>query len=231
MRRRMWSILTGVALGLVAVALIFVSRPEPPVAYTPDPPRAQHPAPYPAENFSLVSHQGREVSLTDFEGRVVALFFGFSHCPDVCPATLANLSRALEEIGPGVEDEVQGILITVDPERDTPERLASYMEAFHPSLLALTGDEEDIRRVADDFGVFMAREGDGDEPPDHVHDGPGSAPPIGPDELPEGAGEGYGVSHTARTFIIDGRGMIVTTVGPFAGPDELMEALKEAAER
>jgi len=146
-----------------------------------------------APTFSLISHRGEQVSSSDFRDKILAVFFGYTSCPDVCPLTLSHLSQAFREMEED-GDRVQVLFISVDPDRDTQERLSQYLEAFHPSFLGLTGSEEDIRTVADAFGVFFARSGKGDE---------------------------YTVDHTARTFVIDPSGKISLTFPVTATSQEM----------
>lgn len=112
--------------------------------------------PYPdapdAPDFALVDHTGETTRLSDFEGKAIFLFFGFTRCPDVCPLTLAKLSRLLEAEGLSPE-QVRILLVTVDPEHDTPERLATYLSGFGPWVTGLTGDEDTIRGILADYGV------------------------------------------------------------------------------
>jgi len=108
-----------------------------------------------APDFELTSADG-PVRKSDFEGRLVVLSFGYTHCPDVCPTTLARLGRAMELLGPAAE-EVQVLLITVDPERDGAEKVSAYARAFDPSFIGLSGTAEEVGRVAADFGIFHAK--------------------------------------------------------------------------
>jgi protein SCO1/2 len=133
------------------------------------------------------------VSSSDFPDKLLAVFFGYTFCPDVCPLTLSHLSQAFTELGEKSE-RIQVLFISVDPDRDTPERLRQYLGAFHPSFLGATGKEEDIREVADGYGVFFAKSGDGPE---------------------------YTVDHTARTFVIDPSGLIRLTFPVTATSDEM----------
>jgi protein SCO1 len=196
---RLFQALTGVLLGFIVVFLVL--RPgsrgggdDEDGYFLPDP--------IPAPSFELTSHEGATVGSDDFPGKVLAVFFGFTACPDVCPLTLSNLSRAFEEMGEEGH-RVQVLLITVDPERDTPERLAGYLELFHPSFLGLTGTEAEIREVADAFGVFFAKVGEGDQ---------------------------YTVDHSARTFIMDPLGRIPLTFPITATPEEMARDLTRLLE-
>lgn len=137
------------------------------------------PSPQEAADFTLTSAAG-PVSLSDYEGKVVLLYFGYTFCPDVCPGTLADLGAVLREMGDDAA-AIQVIMVTVDPERDTPEQLTEYMSHFHPSFVGLSGTEQEIGTVAAQYGVFYER-----------HEGT--------------AATGYLVDHTARVFVIDPQG-------------------------
>jgi protein SCO1/2 len=177
---RIFQVLTGVLLGLAVV--FWVLRPgstgqgmDPVEYFLSDPLRAP--------TFTLTSHLGEPVNSSDFGDKLLAVFFGYTFCPDVCPLTLSRLSQAFRELGEQA-DRIQFLFISVDPGRDTPERLSLYLGLFHPSFLGLTGSEDDIREVADAFGAFFVRSGEGDE---------------------------YTVDHTARIFVIDSSGRIPLT--------------------
>ena len=135
-----------------------------------------------AQDFALTDQTGKPRTLTDFRGKVVVVFFGYVHCPDVCPTTLVELRDVVEKLG---EDgkRVQVLFVTVDPERDTPQLLADYMPVFHPSFLALYGSLEQTARVAKEFKVFYQKV-------------PGSAP-----------GD-YTVDHTAGIYVFDPKGRV-----------------------
>jgi protein SCO1/2 len=111
--------------------------------------------PMPASPFTLASAEG-DVSLASLRGKAVVLFFGYTSCPDVCPTTLLRLSSALETLGPARED-VQVVFVSVDPERDTPERATAYAKAVDPSFLGLTGSPEEIADVAAKYGIYYAK--------------------------------------------------------------------------
>lgn len=100
--------------------------------------------------FKLTSHRGEAVSEADMRGKPYLLFFGFTHCPDVCPTTLAGLSRRLEQLGPDA-GRLGTLFVTVDPERDTQEALASYVTSFDPRILALRGDQAQTDEVVKSF--------------------------------------------------------------------------------
>ncbi len=149
-------------------------------------------SPEPAYNFELTSAEG-PVRLSDFRGKWVLLFFGYTHCPDVCPTTLADLARVMELLGKDAE-KLQVIMISVDPKRDTPERMAEYVRYFHPSFVGLTGTEDQIRDVATRYGIFY--------------------------NYPEGTPDtGYIVEHTASTLLINPEGYLKVIFPPTFGPD------------
>jgi len=114
--------------------------------------------------FTLTGQNGRPVSDRDFAGRYRLVYFGFTHCPDVCPTDLQQIGQAmrqLEKSDPELTQKVQPIFITVDPERDTPAVMKEYAAAFHPRLVGLTGTPQQIADVTKSFAIFSAKEGTG----------------------------------------------------------------------
>jgi len=138
-------------------------------------------APY-AIDFDLPDANGQRRRLADFKGKVMVVFFGFTHCPDVCPMTMIELAEVKKALGADGA-RVQGIFITVDPARDTPELLKAYVSNFDPSFVALRGTEEETRALAKHFKVFYAKV-------------PGKT---------EGQ---YTMDHTAASFIFDAQGKV-----------------------
>ncbi len=132
-------------------------------------------------DFTLTDYNGKTRTLADFKGKVVAVFFGYTYCPDVCPTTLGELALVANGLGADAS-RLQVLFITVDPERDTPEVLAKYVAAFHPGFLGLYGDAEATRRTAKEFKVFYQKQ-----------------------PLPGG---GYSVDHSAGTYIFDPAGRL-----------------------
>lgn len=132
--------------------------------------------------LELVDHQGKARRLEDFRGKAVVLSFGFTHCPDVCPTTLADLAQVMRQLGADA-DRVQVLFVTVDPERDTEELLAKYVPAFDARFLGLRGDLEATRRVAKEFKVYFEKR-------------PGASP---------GA---YSVDHSAQSYVLDPQGRL-----------------------
>jgi cytochrome oxidase Cu insertion factor (SCO1/SenC/PrrC family) len=106
--------------------------------------------------FTLTDHTGKRVTDQDFRGRFMVVFFGFTFCPDVCPTALQVMAAALDKIGPKAE-QITPVLITVDPERDTPEQMAMYVKSFHPRLVGLTGSPDEIAAVAKAYRVYFKR--------------------------------------------------------------------------
>ena len=140
-----------------------------------------------ARELSLTDHTGKPRTLADFRGKVVVVFFGFVHCPDVCPTTLAELKSVVEQLGDDGK-RVQVLFITVDPERDTRELLAQYVPAFHPDFLGLFGNKEQTARTAKEFKVYYQKV-------------PGSRP------------DNYSLDHTAGSYVFDPGGRIRLLVG------------------
>lgn len=105
-----------------------------------------------ADDFKLTDHNGVKRTMADFRGKVVAIFFGYTHCPDVCPTTLVEMKSAMAALGNDSE-RLQVLFITADPKRDTPELLKQYVPSFHPSFLGLYGDEAATAKVAKDFKI------------------------------------------------------------------------------
>ncbi len=147
----------------------------------------------PPNDFTLTDPMGQKVSLHDFHGQFVLLYFGYTTCPDVCPTTLAELHRARQLLGK-LGQQVQVIMITVDPDRDTPGKLADYMAHFDPSFIALTGSSDEIAQVAALYGVYYER-------------------------AKEETSLGYLVNHTATVMAVDRNGGL-RAVFPFGTSGE-----------
>lgn len=106
--------------------------------------------------FSLVGHDGKPRTWSDFRGKPAVVFFGFTNCPDICPTTLGELSVRLNELGPE-GDRLNVAMISVDPERDTPDVLAAYMSSFDPRIVALTGSVEEVEQVVTSFKAYRRK--------------------------------------------------------------------------
>jgi protein SCO1/2 len=150
--------------------------------------------PVPVPDFVLTDQEGQPFRMSDQKGRVVLLFFGYTSCPDVCPTTLATWRRAHEMLGDDASS-VEFVFVTVDPERDTAERLGLHVHAFNPSFVGLTGSQEELESVYDIFDIFYEV-----------------------DETSQSA-LGYLVNHTATTFVVDGEGQWRLRI-PYATPAE-----------
>lgn len=109
-----------------------------------------------ARDLPLTDHLGQPRSLQDFRGKVIVVFFGYTQCPDVCPTTMQELAEVKQMLGKD-GDRLQGIFVTVDPERDTPEVLKAYMGNFDPSFVALTGSAKQLAAVAKDFKIYFKK--------------------------------------------------------------------------
>jgi protein SCO1/2 len=140
--------------------------------------------------FELTDHLGKRRTLGDFRGKVVALFFGYTQCPDMCPTTLALLGQAVKTLGSDA-DQVQGLFVTVDPRRDTPQVLSQYVPAFYPSFLGLYADDETIARTLREFKGYV-----------HAN-------------APNQQGS-YTVDHSAQVYVFDRAGRIRLYIKPDA---------------
>jgi len=136
-------------------------------------------APY-GHTLELTDHTGKPRRLEDFRGKAVVLFFGFTRCPDICPTTLADIAQAVKSLGADAE-RVQVLMVSVDPERDTPKALAKYVTAFDPRFIALRGDLEATKKVAGEFKIFFEKAKSGDS---------------------------YTVNHSAQSYVIDPQGRL-----------------------
>jgi protein SCO1/2 len=132
--------------------------------------------------LALTGHDGKPRTLADFRGKAVVLFFGYTHCPDICPTTLVDMAEVMKKLGNDAA-RVQVLFVTVDPERDTPEVLAKYVPAFDPGFLGLSGDLAATQRAAKEFKIFYEKRA-------------GSAP------------SSYTVDHSAQSYVIDPQGKL-----------------------
>jgi cytochrome oxidase Cu insertion factor (SCO1/SenC/PrrC family) len=151
--------------------------------------------------FSLVDHTGRPRTEADFRGKWLVIYFGYTHCPDICPTDLQAIAQAVERLGARGE-AVQPLFITLDPERDTAGHLAEYVPLFHPRMIGLTGAPQAIRRAAAAYKVFYAR-----------------APAARPSD--------YGLDHTAFIYLVDPTGRYVGFLPPATPADRLEHILRQ----
>lgn len=158
-----------------------------------DPPRQ-------LSDFTLTGNDGKPLSLSDLQGKVTLLSFGYTNCPDVCPQTMGDFERVKEKLG-AQADEVNFLLISVDGVRDTPEVMQRYMSAFDPAFLGMTGTEDDLKRIGGDYGLYFRAN-------------------------PEKDGA-YTVDHTAGIFMIDREGFLRTIFTFGTEPDVITGHVQE----
>lgn len=139
------------------------------------------------KDFQLTDQNGVARTLADFRGKLVVLFFGYTHCPDVCPTTLGDLATAMKLMGNDAQ-KVQVVFVTVDPERDTPALLAQYVPAFNPTFLGLYGTDSAIAKTAKEFRIFFQKQ-------------------------PKDEKGRYAMDHTAGTYVLDQKGRLRLFMG------------------
>ncbi|MCA9951870.1 MAG: SCO family protein [Anaerolineales bacterium] len=144
------------------------------------------PEPLPVEDFTLIGKDAAAVSLSDFSDKLVLLYFGYTFCPDVCPTSMADLAKVQREMDDAGEN-IQVVMVSVDPERDTPDKLAEYVEHFHPTFVGLTGTPTEIDKAGERYGLYY-----------EIHEGTEAS--------------GYLVDHTARIYVIQD-GMYIHSFG------------------
>lgn len=154
-------------------------------------------------DFSLIDHNGRALAMADLDERHALVMFGYTHCPDVCPTGLANLSMVLSEIGERAT-HVQPLFITVDPDRDTTNLLADYVDSFDSRIVGLTGTPEQVDSAARAFRVYAARVGDG---PDYYFD------------------------HNAALYFVAPGGKVVAYFRPDTATDEIARVIRAVLDR
>ncbi len=153
-----------------------------------------------AKDFQLTDHQGKQRTLSDFKGKVVILFFGYIHCPDICPTTLSDLATVVERLGPD-GDQVQVLFATLDPERDTPETLAKFVPAFNPKFIGLYGTPQEIEKTAQEYKLLYTKQA-------------GKAP------------SDYTLDHSSGTYIYDQQGKLRLYASYGLGVDALVADIK-----
>ncbi|MGH6647683.1 SCO family protein [Aquabacterium sp.] len=154
-----------------------------------------------ARQFSLTDVDGKKRTLADFKGKVVFVFFGFTQCPEVCPTTMAELAEVKRRLGKD-GDRLQGVFITIDPERDTPAVLKEYLTAMDPSFIGLHGSPDEINAASREFKVFYQK-------------------------VPTQDGKGYTMDHTAGAFVFDPSGQIRLFVRYGLGVDALTSDIRQ----
>ena len=149
--------------------------------------------------FQLTDQSGKRVTDKDFRGRYMLIYFGYSFCPDVCPTTLAVMAQALEKVGDRSR-RVAPILITIDPERDTPKVLEDYVKAFGPTFVGLTGNAAEIKEVEKKYRVYAVKK------------------PL--------EGGNYGMDHSSVIYLMGPDGKLVSFYDEAISPDDLAKELK-----
>jgi protein SCO1/2 len=158
--------------------------------------------PYPpAPEIELPRGNGDSFQLSELRGNIVLLFFGYTSCPDVCPTTMAEMKSALEKIGEEKARNVKVIFVTVDPQRDSPERVQEYVNHFNDEFIGLSGTESELQKTWTDYGVFR-----------QIVEGTSAA--------------GYLVDHTARVTLIDQDGSLRVSYGFETPVDDIVHDLK-----
>lgn len=158
--------------------------------------------PYPvAGEIDLARADGSVFKLSEERGGVVLLFFGYTSCPDVCPTTLADMKLAIEALKPAEAEQIKVVFITVDPERDTPERAQEYVNHFSASFIGLSGDESELTKVWSDYGIFR-------------------------EKVDSESATGYLVNHTARILMIDRNGDLRISFPYDAPVEDIIHDLK-----
>lgn len=152
-----------------------------------------------ARDFRLTDHNGQDRTLADFRGKVVAVFFGYIHCPDVCPTTLSDFALALKQMGP-LAGRVQVIFVTVDPQRDTPDVLKQFVPAFNPGFLGMVTDAESLRQLAKEYKVVYQK-------------------------TSVKAADDYLIDHSAGTYIYDPQGNLRLLMPYGSSPDAIAKDL------
>lgn len=165
----------------------------------------------PGGPFTLVDHTGRRVTDKDFRGSFLLVSFGYTHCPDVCPLTLSMVSATLKALGKDAR-YVRPLFITVDPEQDTPEVLASYVRAFHPAIIGLTGTPQQIRAVTKAYKAHYAK-----------------APLKTNGKVSQSSH--YSVDHSAFIYLMGPNGNFIEVFGFRTSPEKMAEKIREAMKK
>lgn len=196
MRSERWLSGVAVLLALAIVGLALFWQPALPEAPLP---KAGMP---PGGDFTVQTTQG-PLSLHDYRGKLVLVYFGYTYCPDICPTSLAATAEGLRQLTPEELARVAMIFVSVDPKRDTPQRLKEYAEFFHPAIVGATATPEVIAEVAKRYGVFYA------------------------EQKVETAGDGYVVDHSADTYIVAPDGQLVGKIAHATPPDQVVLAISK----
>lgn len=172
----------------------------------------------PVRAFSLPASTGGQLALSDLRGKTVLLYFGYTHCPDFCPTTLTQFAAVRRQLG-DLAEQVQAVLISVDPARDTPEVLAEYVTRFDPTFIGLQGSADVLASIGPDYGLITnPADGSATPAPDSPHAGH-----HGGDASDE---TGYLVDHTVSSYVLDAEGRLRVIFSYGAPTDEMAEAVR-----
>ncbi len=162
--------------------------------------------PLPVTDFTLLTANEEVFRLSEYKGKIILLFFGYTSCPDVCPVTLATFKQVYDNLGEEAQ-KIRFVMITADPDRDTPDKVAEYAARFNPEFIGLSGSQTDLERVWKLLGVFVEKQD-------------------------SGSAAGYLVSHTASVYVLDQSGSLLMTF-PYGTSaidmaDDLLELLNQS---
>lgn len=195
-------------IGIIVIAVVLyrlTSQPAVPATNQTEYTGTVYDPPVQLSVFSLPSSTGQPLSLSDLNGRWTLLFFGYTHCPDFCPTTLAEFKQIKDQLGDKAAD-VQFVFISVDGQRDTPSVLKEYLTRFDPTFIGLSGDDQTLERIGSDYSLFYER-----------HDEDGTA--------------NYLVDHTTRTYLIDPNGLLWVTYAFGTEPEVITNSIEQQMEK
>lgn len=187
MKKLSWLPPVLIAAACAAVAAVWLARITPPSSSPRPPAAAEKP-----RDFSLTDTSGQTVSLANYRGKWLLMFFGFTHCPDACPTAMLNVGATLKEMGPEAAARIQPIFVSLDPERDTPDVLKDYLANFGDNIVGLSGTPQATTAVAKAYGVFYRK-------------------------MPLG-GDDYTLEHSTALYLVSPEGLYVRAFTPNADP-------------
>ena len=202
-RALQWELMALGLLGGLAMVWSLMQRPTSSFKGQPVEPAAPAPA------FTLVDQHGRPFSSAELRGKVAAIFFGYTHCPDVCPSTLSLFARARSQLqGTPASEAVRFVFVSVDPERDRPEEVRRYVELFDPAIIGLTGTPEQVQQVIEAWGIAVQKV------------------PVSPDNP-----DVYTIAHTASVFLVDRAGRVRVRLPFGSSADDLVHDVQQLLRR
>jgi len=189
-----WGLVLVLSLALIAFGLVWKPGP-----VDHDPGHRTLPLTSAPQGGDFVfTRDGQSFDLADYRGQVVLLYFGYTYCPDVCPTSMALIRQVLRQLDAEQLKRVQGVFVSVDPARDTPEQLADYARFFHPSIVGLTGTDEELAEAGRLYGAAWRR-------------------------ADTGSAMGYAVDHSSNTYVIGTDGRLVATLPHGTGSQHILE--------